>query len=309
MKAKTIGIAILTLNAEKHLANCVENLINSPLNPKILIVDSSSDDKTNNIAQDMGIEILTIKRGEFNHGSTREMARKQLNTDVVVMVTPDAYATNSHVLGLLVKPILDDAAEAAYARQIPHEPSNFFESFPRSFNYPETSHIRSIADVKKYGVYTFFCSNSFAAYSNKALDEIGGFKPVLLGEDAVAIAELLHKSGRVAYVSEAIVKHSHRYTLKQEFRRHFDTGYSRSQYKTLFINQGDHSRGKKYFSLMVKTLIKQQPFLFPYAFLQCGVKWIGYHLGASSKNAPLWLKKKCSSFPGYWSSSHYTHGE
>lgn len=306
---KTIGIAILTLNAEKHLSHCIANLRNSTLNPKILVVDSSSKDQTCQIAKSMGVEILAIRREEFNHGATREMARKHLNTDIVVMVTPDAYAIDNNVLEVLVRPILENAAEAAYGRQIPHNPSNFFESFPREFNYPASSHIRTIEDVNIFGVYTFFCSNSFAAYSNQALDKIGGFKSVLLGEDTVAIAELLHQRGRVAYVAEAVVKHSHQYSLKQEFRRHFDTGYSRSQYKALFSNQKDRSRGKKYVIMMIKRLIKTRPTLLPYAFLQCATKWIGYQLGTYAKKMPLFLKKKCSSFPGYWSSSYYSSQE
>jgi rhamnosyltransferase len=190
---QTVGVAILTLNAQSHLSHCLSPLLKSPLNPRVLVVDSSSTDLTVGVAREMGAETLLIPREEFNHGLTREKARKHLNTDIVVFLTPDAYACDDQMLNQLVQPIVNDQAAAAYARQLPHQGAGFFEAFPRHFNYPSESHIRGIEDIHQYGVYTFFCSNSCAAYSNQKLDEIGGFRSVLLGEDTVAIAELLHK--------------------------------------------------------------------------------------------------------------------
>jgi rhamnosyltransferase len=301
----TVGIAILTLNAEKHLPHCLPPLLASSLMPRILVVDSSSIDNTVKIAKEMGVETLTIKQTDFNHGTTREAARKQLATDIVVMLTQDAYALNGSMLNKLIQPIVKGIAAVSYARQIPHEKAGFFASFARSFNYPDTSQLRRLSDIETYGAYTFFCSDSCAAYSNSALDEIGGFSPVLFGEDTVAVAKLLHRDYAIAYVAEAVVRHSHEYTLLEEFRRHFDIGMSRKEHALLLNTSQDSVRGRQYVAQMCQHLWKKHPFLLPYAFVQTAIKWSGYRFGQMSLQAPVWLKKMFSSQKFYWSSKAF----
>lgn len=302
----SIGIAIITHCAKHHLPLCLPPLINSSLNPRIVVVNSSSKDGTVELAQNMGVETLVIPRIDFNHGTTRELARKYLDTDIVVMMTPDAYFLDSQGLALLVKPIVNQQASVAYARQISHTNSNFFESFPRNFNYPPNSHIRGLTDKSRYGVYTFFCSNSCAAYFNDALDEIGGFSPVLLGEDTLAVIKLLENGHRIAYSAEAIVRHSHAYSLKQEFERHFDTGLARVAIRThLELAGKDTDRGKKYLREMFSQILQQNPILIPYACLHILSKWLGFKIGTLCLRAPIWLKKKFSSQDFYWSSSEF----
>lgn len=296
-----VGVAVLTYNSAHHLLNCLTPFITSPLRPKILVIDSSSKDNSIEVAKSLGVETIVISQREFNHGLTREMARHRLNTEIVAMVTPDAYAVDQFVLSKLIEPILKGEASVAYARQIPHLKAGFFETFPRFFNYPGQSHIRSLNDLSTYGIYTFFCSNSCAAYSNRALDEIGGFRRVLLGEDTVAVAELLRKGHRVAYVAEAIVRHSHCYGLVEEFQRSFDTGFSRNCYRRLLdCSNNDIARGKAYVKEMCIQLFKKKPYLLPYACFQIFIKWLGYSIGQSSTRAPLWLKKTLSSQKYYW---------
>lgn len=277
---KTVGVAIPTLNSAHHLPYCLPPLIQSPLKPKILIVDSSSSDGTVTLAKQFGVETLVIPRSSFNHGLTRELARKTLQTDIVVMATPDAYAFNRDVLTKLVNPLMDGQASLAYARQIPHENAGYFESFPRFFNYPAVSHIRSLDDIERFGVYTFFFSDSFGAYLNSALDEIGGFSSVLTGEDTLACAKLLHGGHKVAYVAEGLVHHSHCYSLLQEFKRHFVTGLARAEYgEWLKLGGKDSKRGFCYVKTMMKELGKEKPYLIPYAFLHTLIKFMGYHTG------------------------------
>jgi rhamnosyltransferase len=298
----SIGVIVITHTAERHLRKCLPPFLNSPLKPRVLVVNSSSNDGTVDLAKQLGAETLVIPRAEFNHGSTRERARKHLGTDIVVMITPDAYAKDCFVLEKLVSPLLKEEASVCYARQIPHEGANFFESFSRKFNYPENGHIRGIENVETFGIYTYFCSNSCAAYNQKALDDIGGFKHVLLGEDTVAVASLLNKGHKIAYVADAIVRHSHGYTLAQEFRRNFDTGLARKGFRNLLAKGGsDSKRGKAYVEEMLKTLLKSKPQLIPYAFIQSGIKWLGYKIGSMSENAPLWFKKRLTSQDFYWS--------
>lgn len=300
-KKYSVGVAVITHNAKHHLNRCLPPLLQSPLKPRVLVVNSSSADGTVELALEMGAVTLVVPRSSFNHGTTREEARKYLGTDIVVMMTPDAYAVDEHVLEALIAPIVDQRAKAAYGRQIPHDGANIFEAFAREFNYPSASHVRGLQDAEKYGPYIFFCSNSFAAYCNHTLDEIGGFDSVLLGEDTIAVSKMLRKGYQVAYAAEAVVQHSHRYTLKQEFKRHFDTGYARSLNRHLISEGGkDSRRGKEYVLALFKQLATSKPWLIPYAAAQSGAKWLGYNIGSRSIHAPLWWKRACSSQDFFW---------
>jgi len=298
------SIIILTLNAEKEIENILQKLNFDKYN--ILIIDSESDDDTVKICQNYNCQIEVIKRSDFNHGVTREYARALTDSEIVIFMTQDAIPSNQKVIDILIEPIKDGKASVSYARQMPKEKANIFESFPREFNYGDKSHIRSIQNVDDFGVYTFFCSNSCAAWSNSALDEIGGFKNTLTNEDYFACAEILKNQGKVAYESKAIVMHSHNYSLKEEFQRLFDTGYVRAENPWIQDVVGSASkRGTKYFYSLIKNLAIEKPYLIPYAFVQTTIKYFGYNIGYNSLKLPLWFKKLCSGQKYYWNSKYY----
>jgi rhamnosyltransferase len=302
----SIGCIVLTYQAKQHLSYCLKPLKDSPLKPRILVVDSSSNDGTVELAISLGAEVLVISQSDFNHGATREMARKFLATDIVCMLTQDAYLYDKHALAQLVAPLIENKAKISYARQIPHKDASFFEAFPRHYNYPAVDQLRSIEDSQKYGVYTFFCSNSCAAYSNAALNDIGGFDEVLLGEDTVAVAKILHRGHKIAYAAKSLVYHSHNYSLWQEFCRSFDTGLARKSYASLIAcESNDIKRGASYIQAMVTELIKNKPRLLPYAIAYAMAKWIGYQMGTMSTKAPKWFKSALSSQKFYWKSKTY----
>lgn len=303
----TCTIIIPTLNAAKDLqANLA---VIKSFEPKIpvLIVDSESTDQTVVIAQDLGAEVLPIKRTCFNHGATREQARKTVSTKFVVMMTQDALPVNEDFLARLLAPLIqDDKVAVSYARQLPNDGAKVLEAFPRQYNYAEDNQIRSLEDIAHYGVYTFFCSNSCAAYRNSALNEIGGFKPVLTNEDYFAVAALLQKGHNIAYAADSLVKHSHCYSLKQEFQRYFDTGYVRAENPIIqdLVGQAE-ARGVGFASSLLKKILREQPRLLPYVILQCGVKFLGYRVGFYGRYLPDWLKIKLSMQSYYWKSTYY----
>jgi rhamnosyltransferase len=300
----SLGIVVLTLNAKNTVAAILDKIDYKKY--KVLIIDSSSDDNTVEICQKYNCQINIIDRSEFNHGVTREYARKLTNIDIVVFLTQDAIPANIESIDKLISPLIDGKASVSYGKQISKNSTNIFESFPREYNYGDEFQIRSIRDVDKYGIFTFFCSNSCAAWSNKALVSIGGFKPTLTNEDYFACAELLMNGYKVAYVPEAVVTHSHDYTLKQEFQRMFDTGYVRGERPWIQNTVGNASkRGAGYFIALIKKLALENPLLIPYAFLQTTVKYLGYKIGFNALKFPKEIKKRLSDQKYYWDSKYY----
>ena len=303
--AMTVGVAIVTLNAEHEVEPALRVVLASPAVKRCLVLDSSSTDGTVALARRLGAEVHLLPRAEFNHGATREKARKLLGTDIVVLLTQDVIPEIDFIAPL-IEPIQRGNAVVAYSRQLPHLGAGFLEAFPREFNYPAESDLRSIADTARHGVYAFFCSDSAAAYLNSALDGIGGFEPILTNEDYFAVARLLRAGGSIAYAAGSRVRHSHRYTLMQEFKRYFDTGYVRAENSWVndLVGQAE-SRGASFAKVMLRRLGQSAPYLIPYALLQTGVKWVGYRVGYLSLRMPLWWCRWLSSQRYYWHSIHY----
>lgn len=301
MNDVSVGVVFITHAAREHLRSCIPPIKNSELNPRILVINSCSSDGTAELAKAMGIEVVVIKRSEFNQGLTREIARKRIGTDIVVMMTPDAYATSSEMLNELLDPIISGKAAISYARQIPRPGASIFEAYPRLFNYPEESSIRRISDVSKLGVHTFFCSDSCTAYDNSVLDEVGGFEETLVSEDYIVCAKILIKGYAIAYQSRAVVEHSHRYSLFEEFKRYYDIGLTRAMNKWLIDLTGkSENRGKKYFRGLMDYVKTSKGGLMPYALLQSGIKMLGYKIGFYGRKMPLWIKKRLSGQDYYW---------
>lgn len=301
--SQSVGVAVITYTAVALLPKCLPPLLASPLSPRVLVVNSSSNDGTVELAREMGADTLVIPREEFNHGATREIARNELGTEIAVMITPDAIPLSSETLGSLVRPIVEGVASVSYARQIPHEGADIFEAFPRFFNYPDKSGVRSIGDVDKLGPFTFFCSDSCAAWSNSALDSIGGFEPTLSLEDTIATAKLLRAGHKIAYCAEAVVRHSHHYSPLMEFKRYFDIGYVRALHKDLILGEGgDERRGAAMTRELIQTLACHQPHLIPYALVLTSAKLLGYRLGYHGTSLPVWMKRRLSGQDYFWNS-------
>ena len=100
-----VGVVVITHRAREQLGQCLPPLLRSPLRPRVLVVNSSSQDGTVETAAELGAETLVVPRRSFNHGLTRELARRRLGTPVVVMLTPDAHACADDFLERLTEPV------------------------------------------------------------------------------------------------------------------------------------------------------------------------------------------------------------
>lgn len=302
MSVDPIGVVIITYRAREHLRVLLPALQSSTVPVKILVVNSSSHDGTVEEAQKWGVDVHVVPRLQFNHGSTREEARKIIDTPIVVMMTPDAYPADAFMVERLTKPIRNECAVATYARQIPHEGADLFERFAREFHYPNTSRFYT-ASSSENRTETLFFSNSCSAYDQDALDQVGGFPHVLLGEDTLTAGALLQRGYSLAYVAEALVHHSHRYGALEEFMRHFDIGCMRHLLGAYGHHvKMDRKRGWEYARAFLSRVAAEEPAQLPSACLHLISKWSGYQVGKLSSWMPHALCKRLSSQKFYWDS-------
>ncbi len=305
----TVGIAVITHNSRAHLRHCLPKLLQSSLKPSVLVVNSSSTDGTVEEAERLGANTLIVPRDEFNHGTTREHARRALGTNIVIFLTPDAYPQSTDFVEKITAPLRQGNASISYGRQLARPDADFIEAFTRTFNYPPHSHERSFNDWPKYGSYTHFCSNSCAAWSQAALDSIGGFESTLVSEETIATAKLLRRGHRIAYAADATVLHSHPTSLIADFKRQFDIGYARAAFRSLLLrDEPDERRGRAFARSLIRACLANRSLLLPYACADLAAKYLGYRLGMLGSNLPSVVRRAVSGQDYYWSSTAHSSG-
>lgn len=300
-----IAVIVPTLNAGKRWLDWLQAFARQNITAEYrLVVDSSSDDDTLELAKAYGFERHVIAKADFNHGGTRQLAVDLLpEADILVFLTQDAILNNHDAIDNLVKCFADPLIGAAYGRQLPHLNAGSISAHARLFNYPDKSQIRSLSDKQIFGIKTVFISNSFAAYRRSALLEVGGFPiDTIMNEDTYVAGKMLVAGWKMAYCAEAQVFHSHDYTFNQELNRYFDIGVFHAHTTWLQNTFGGASgEGWRFVKSELGFLLRTAPWLIPSALIRTVLKWLGYKLGKTSLSGlPIAICRTLSLHKNYW---------
>ncbi len=249
------------------------------------------------------VEVHHLTKSEFDHGGTRKKAAEISQAEILVFMTQDAIPCDRHLLRNLVTALTkDDNIGAAYGRQLPKKDCGFVERYTRSFNYPETSSVKTAEDLQVYGIKTFFCSNVCAAYRKEIYDKLGGFvERTIFNEDMIYAGNLIKAGYGIAYAADAKILHSHNYSCMEQFHRNFDLGVSQAEHPEIFQSVPSEGEGirlvKKTFSYLLKT---GRVWLIPGFIMQSAFKYAGYRAGKNYQKLSLNMRIRCSMNPSYW---------
>ena len=251
--------------------------------------------------------VTVIPNYEFNHGGTRQrMASDNPDYDIYIYMTQDAYLDEPYAIERMAAAFQDCKVGAVCGRQLPHLNATLLSKHARYFNYPESVQVKSFDDKKLFGIKTAFMSNSFSGYRGKALREVGGFpENVILSEDMYVTAKMLLAGWKIAYAGDAICRHSHNYTLMEEFHRYFDIGVFHA--REPWIREqfgGAGGEGLRYAKSELAFLGLSRCYLWPAAILRNVIKLLAYKLGQQERYLPNHLKKKLGMYKGYWDSPY-----
>lgn len=299
-----VAVIVPTLNASLGWSRLVGALREQGVPPsRVFIVDSSSDDRTSELARREGFRVAEIEREAFNHGGTRQWAADWASeAEILVYLTQDAILASPDALRNLLAAFDDPLVGAAFGRQLPRPDAGPIESHARLFNYPGTSGVRSLRDRETLGFKTIFISNSFAAYRRSALTAIGGFPATtIFGEDTMVAGRMLLAGWKIAYVADALAYHSHSYTWRQEFRRYFDIGVLHARESWLLREFGRASgEGRRFVFSELKFLWRKDKTMIPSAMVRTLMKFAGYRFGRMESRLNPQLKLRLSMHRFFW---------
>lgn len=286
----------------KESARCLAEQMPTPF--RVKVIDSSSKDDTQDTAQSFNFELKQIKQKDFDHGGTRSFALEDIDTEFVVFLTQDALLEGVDAISTLISTFKNDSdIVCAYGRQLPHVDASPLARHARFNSYRSDSYVTSLESNFPQGFRKAFLSNSFSAYRVDFLRSIGGFpKHLILGEDAYVAAKALVANKKVAYVADARVRHSHNYSVIQEFKRYFDIGVFHSTQPWMIDELGSvEGEGVKFAldQLIYVCKTKKYRWLIP-SFFASMAKFVGYKLGKKHIQLGVSLSKKLSMYKSYW---------
>lgn len=278
-------MVIPTLDAEHELPGLLDKLADQdrPAD-EIIVIDSSSTDRTQEICQDRGVTLLVVRRADFDHGATRDYALRQSSGDTVVFLTQDAVPERRDFLASVVAPLADERVAVSTGRQLPKADATPMESLVREFNYPATSFVRSSDDVARMGIKAFFSSDVCAAYNKAIYLELGGFEhPIKTNEDMFFAAKALGAGYKVAYTAEATVLHSHNLSLKEQYARNYIQGYEIERHKKLLGDASEVSEGARLVRYVSAQLLRRGRVISWVRFgFDCVARLAGHRAGAKA---------------------------
>ncbi len=308
----SVSVVIPVHNPDKRLGIIIKRLLCQNYGPeKILLVHTLDFTCDNMVMYKLGekykndsrIEIIEIQPTEFDHGGTRHMAMEKCNTKYVLFMTQDAVPKNKQLIGKLVSTMENDEDIAVvYGKQEAYKYSSTIESYTRTFNYPDVSHVYGLDDVEEKGIKAYFCSDVCAMYRKSLYEEVGGFPTrTILNEDNIYCAKAIHMDKLVVYNAEAVVYHSHNYTGVEQFKRNFDIGVSHRQFNYIFDKVSAEGEGLKLVKETAVYLIRRREgYLLPYLIYYCACKFLGYRLGKLYTKLPKEVILSCTANKGYW---------
>lgn len=225
-----IPIVIPTRNAGSQISAVLDAIAaqDGPFQPEVIAIDSGSSDGTLERLQRYGAQILSVSPGAFNHGETRNEALKHARGDVAVLLVQDAVPASRRWLSTLVEPLLRDSSIAGtFARQIPDTRASRL-----------TAHYLShwVATQKAGRIVGPLTANAFARMSPSERHAVCAFDNVCscirlsvwkahpfaatpIAEDLQWARDVLFAGHRLAYVPDAVVRHSHERSIAYELQR------------------------------------------------------------------------------------------
>lgn len=301
-----ISVLIPVKDGGDALRRCLDGVARQRTDEEVetLVVDSGSTDGSAELAQSTGARVLEVQASGFRHGASRNFAAAEARGELLVFTTQDAYAADEHWLERLCAPLrADEDVSGVYGRQLPNPDASPPERFFLEFLYGPSPRVQRARDRADLSLLTTLFSNVNSAIRRSFWERFPFADDLFFAEDQDWSRRVLLAGYAIRYEPDAAVHHSHAYTLTTAFKRFFDTGASAergflSGPASSAVLRGEAFRyAREELAWLARTGRRRW---IPYAATYELGKFAGLQLGARHRRLPLWLKRRCSFYPGYW---------
>ncbi len=273
-------------NAEKYIENLHKSfeMQQDVQIGNIRYVITKGNDNTEEKVKKLKCIYRIIEPKDFSHSLVREKEAFESNADIVVFVTQDIIIERKDWLKKLIEPIEKNEAEACYSRQICA--NNSMEKYTREKNYPDKSSIVSKEDIPKLGLRAFFFSDASSAIKRDIFVELNGydFTDMPISEDMYIAYKLITGGYKIKYCAESEVIHSHDFTLKEQYKRYYETGKFFKQNAYLNRYKVNSTGGKLAFYILKRAVEEKNWKVIMKWLPNMGARFLGMKLGKLSKD-------------------------
>lgn len=269
---------------------------------EVLIMDSS-DDETPEIAKGFPVKFVRVEPENYNYGGTRNEGVAMTDGDFLVFLSTDVEIRDKKWLSNLTSHFSDPQVAGVYGRQIPKENASPMEQYFILSTYPPVSRVSALGDNHLKTKFVLF-SNNNSAIRRSVWEQIK-LPEMLKSEEQEWAKRALLAGHKIVYDINAIVYHSHHYTLKKVFQEYFDSGATMpvlskdsvaSHFMGGFLLNGMTFVFKEYKFMLTNGYW----YWIPYAIIYDTMKFLGIFLGSKQKYMPLWMKRTLCKKKNHW---------
>ena len=288
-----VSVGILTRNAGKLFEQVLDALhaqkTDWPF--EVVVLDSASKDGTDKLAEQRGAKVIPYRPTKFRFGTARDTVFSHCRGDVIVTISQDVLPATETWLADLVKPVLEDRADATIGEQTVQPGSYAFY-----WDY-HGSWLRSvpIRFDQAYGKIALTCSNLAIKRSVWEKLRFGDCDYI---EDRVLQVKLHQGGYRMMQVKGALSYHGHDYSWKDLCSRTgtFALGWARLgwpyTFRRLLRDLVQPSRHLIVLDALVRRrLVSGKEIVYPVAMCFIQYKWSRKHakeLAAATSSGTEW---------------------
>lgn len=233
------SVVIPTKNAGEHFREVLASVLSqsADFEYEVLVVDSGSSDGTVEYVRsihDPRLRLHTIEPSSFGHGKTRNLGVSMTSGEYVALITHDALPAHSRWLSEMVA-IADSDPDIAgvFGRHLAYPSANpftvrelvlHFEGFVRDplVWLADTDRYRSDLGYRQY--LHFFSDNN--ALIRRSVWRVHPYPDVDFAEDQIWAKLIIEAGYKKAYAHDAVVFHSHDYSVIERLQRSFDESFA-----------------------------------------------------------------------------------
>ena len=193
---------------------------------QIVCPDSGSSDGSDEVSRRAGADVIEVAQADFSHGGTRNLAVQHTEREFVILSVQDALPLSPALASELVRPLAeDDSLCATFGRQVPL-PGCHPVLRQRIGAWAGGSEIelqalgaRSWSALNPWERLALIRYDHVIAAMRRSVWEQLPFEPVNFGEDVSWSRRVILDGGKLAFVPDAAVEHSHDRSAWDEARR------------------------------------------------------------------------------------------